>query len=426
MSAEAKPMGRFWHPFSSMGKVRDREVVFVAGSGCELRDREGRTYLDATAALWYCNVGYGRAEIAEAMAEQAARLHACSCFDLYASDRTLELADRLAGFSPVDDGVVFLTSGGSDSIDTAAKVIRRYWALTGRPEKVGIVSREGSYHGMHAYGTSLGGIASNRDGFGPLVGDTAVVPALDAGALAQQIDRVGADRTAAFIVEPVVGAGGVIPPPVGYLEQVARICAEREVMLIADEVVTGFGRTGRMFACERYGIRPDALVVAKGLTSGYLPLGAVVFSGRIAEPFWEDDAPMLRHGYTYSGHATACAAALANLDVLEREGLIERVAAMEDEFRGVLVELERLEEVSEVRTVGFTAGVQLAPEAVAAAPDLADRVVACSRSHGVITRRLGGDALHVSPAFVIEREQLRRIAATLADAIRHEAAVRAA
>jgi putrescine aminotransferase len=414
---------RFWHPFSNMRDVRDGEVVFVRGDGCELEDRDGNVYLDATAALWYCNVGYGRREIADAIGRQAAQLSSCTCFDLYASDRTLELADRVAGMAPVDDAVVFLTSGGSDSVDSAAKIAVRYWYERGKPEKTIIISREGSYHGMHAYGTSIAGIAANREHYGGLSGGTEIVPTMDAGALAETIDRIGADRVAAFFAEPIVGAGGVLPPPDGYLREVADICRKQDVLFVADEVVSGFGRSGRMFACERYGVRPDALILAKGITSGYLPLGAVVFSGRVAEPFWDaPDAPVLRHGYTYSGHATSCAAALANLDIVEREGLVERVAGLEPELRDALAPLGEHEHVSEVRSTGLVAGIQLDPQSVAAAPDLGPRVVARCRELGVITRMLAGNAVHVSPSFVIDRSKLDRIAEVVAEAITLETA----
>lgn len=419
------PQGRFWHPFSNMGKVDGNEVVFVRGEGCELTDRDGGTYLDAAAALWYCNVGYGRREIAEAMGAQAATLAACSCFDLYCSDTTLELAERVAEMAPVDGGVTFLTSGGSDSIETAAKIIRRHFAETGRPEKRVILSRERAYHGMHAYGTSLAGIEANRAGFEDLIPETLAVDGTDAGALAAEIDRLGPERVAAFFAEPMIGAGGVYPPPDGYLPEVAAICAERGVMLVADEVVSGFGRTGRTFACERYGIVPDALVLAKGMTSGYAPLGAVVFSGEIADPFFAPDSEiMLRHGYTYSGHATACAAGIANLDILEREGLVGRVAELEPVLAERLGALTELPAVSEVRTVGLTAAVQFAAEALDRDPDLAARAVVRSRELGVLTRVLAGGALHVSPPFVIEPEQIGRIAGTFGEAIEAESTSR--
>lgn len=402
---------------SNMGFTRDHEVVFVRGTGCELFDRDGHSYLDATASLWYCNVGHGRESIADAIRDQAARLAACSCFDVYASDRTLELADRLAEMAPVDDPRIFFTSGGSDSIETAAKVARRFWAELGTPEKTVVISREGAYHGLHAYGTSLTGIPSNRDGFGELVPDSALVPAMDPDSLRERIDGLEG-RAAAFVAEPVLGAGGIYPPDPDYLHDVARICADRDVLLIIDEVITGFGRTGRLFACERYGVRPDILVLAKGLTSGYLPLGAVVFAGRVAEPFWQPEADVwLRHGYTYSGHATACAAALANLDILEQEALVERVAALEEPFAATMQSLAELPEVSEVRTIGLLAGVQLSPDMCSTLPGVADGVVERCRARSVLTRRLAGDALQVSPPFVIEDNELERVSSAIRAAI---------
>lgn len=409
-------MTKFWHPFSNMSDTAGREVVFVRGKDCELFDREGNAYLDATASLWYCNVGHGRERIAEAMAIQAATLAACSCFDVYASDRTLELAERLAGMVPVDDAVVFFTSGGSDGIETAAKVVRRYWSEVGHPEKKVILARQGAYHGMHSYGTSLSGIQANRDFSGVLVHDAEVVPAMDPGALAEAIDRLEG-RAAAFFAEPVLGAGGVHPPPDGYLAQAFEVCQERGVLFVADEVITGFGRTGRMFASERFGVRPDVMVLAKGLTSGYVPLGAVAFSGRVADPFWRPGSNVfLRHGYTYSGHAVACAAGAANLDILEEENLVGRVAALEPKLAQALAPLEALPEVSEVRTIGVLAGIQAAPGVLSDDPDLLARVVTICRERGVLTRRLAGDALQVSPPFVITEEQIGQIARTVEEA----------
>jgi adenosylmethionine-8-amino-7-oxononanoate aminotransferase len=288
---------RFWHPFSRMGRVSREEVVLVRGDGCYVYDRHGARYLDLAAGLWYCAVGYGRTEIADAIHSQAQTLAACSCFGPYASDRTLELADRLAAMAPVEDAAVFFTSGGSDSVDTAAKVARRYWAEVGRPSKSIVVSRERSYHGMNAYGTSLGGIAANREHFGTLVPDAVTVSAMDPADLAATLDRLGPDTVAAFIVEPVLGAGGVHPPPAGYLTAVADICRSRDVLLILDEVITGFGRLGTMFGAERYGVQPDIVTCAKALTSGYLPLGAVLFAERVARPFFDRAGTTeLRHG----------------------------------------------------------------------------------------------------------------------------------
>jgi adenosylmethionine-8-amino-7-oxononanoate aminotransferase len=401
-----------------MRYTKDNRIVFVRGDGCELVDEDGNAYLDATASLWYCNVGHGREEIASAIGAQAAKLASCSCFDVYASDVTLELADRLSELSPLSDPAVFLTSGGSDSVDTAAKLARRYWAELGQPDKKFVLSREYAYHGTHAFGTSVAGIGANREHFGPLVEAVGTVPAMNSSALASAIDAIGAGYVAAFIAEPVIGAGGVYPPPPDYLAEVEAICAERETLLIADEVITGFGRTGRMFASERYHFQPDMVVLAKGLTSGYLPLGAVVCAERIAAPFWEGapEGP-LRHGYTYSGHATACAAAHANLDLLEAEGLVDRVAELEPRFAAQLRALLSRAAVAEVRSVGLMGGVQLDANWLAERGVSIGAVVSACRERGVLTRVLAGEVLQITPPFVIEPEELDHVVEVLDDVL---------
>jgi len=405
-----------------MSLSKDNEVIFVRGEGSTLWDRDGKEYIDAIAGLWYCNVGYGREKIADAVRDQVATLSSCMCFDVYASDRTIELADRVAGMAPVDGGKVFFTCGGSESIDTAAKVARRYWSALNKPEKHVMISREGAYHGLNAFGTSLAGIDSNKQGFGALVEGVAHVPAMDPAALANEIDRLDG-AAAAFFAEPVIGAGGVHPPPEDYLQEVAAICREREVLFAVDEVITGFGRLGTMFASERYGVRPDMLVVAKGLTSGYLPLSAVVFSERVAEPFWEgDDAPWLRHGYTFSGHASACAAGMANLDILEGEKLVDRVAKLEPKLPKITAPLAEMAEVSEVRTVGLLAGVQLSAEVLERDPAFTDKAIAGIRDRGVITRKMAGDGIQISPPFVIKEAELEQIVSVYAESIAEVAA----
>ena len=421
MSRDRNTPGHFWNPFADMRHTKDNRIVFVRGEGCELVDREGNVYLDATAALWYCNVGHGREEIASAIGTQAARLASCSCFDVYAADVTLELADRLSALSPLSDPAVFLTSGGSDSVDTAAKLARRYWAELGQPDKKFVLSRELAYHGTHAFGTSVAGITANREHFGPLVEAVGTVPAMNSSALASAIDAIGPGHVAAFIAEPVIGAGGVYPPPPDYLAEIGAICAERETLLIADEVITGFGRTGRMFASERYRFDPDMVVLAKGLTSGYLPLGAVVCAERIAAPFW-DGAPggPLRHGYTYSGHATACAAAQANLDLLEAEGLVDRVAELEPMFEAQLRALLSRAAVAEVRAVGLMGGVQLDVDWLAERSVSGASVVSACRERGVLTRVLAGEVLQITPPFVIEPEELDRVVEVLDDVLAGE------
>ncbi len=396
----------YWHPFANMAKVAGEELVIVRGRGCELVDREGRTYLDATAALWYCNIGYGRDEIAAAVERQLRELHAYSTFGAYANEPALTLAERLARLAPFEDGKVFFTSGGSDAVDTAAKLARRYWHSIGRPEKLALIGRRHAYHGMHAWGTSLGGIPANVEGLGTLVADVAHVEANSVEELAAAIEQLGPEHVAAFIGEPVLGAGGVIPPPEGYWTAVAELCQEHDVLLIADEVITGFGRLGRWFGCERFGFTPDLLVFAKGVTSGYMPLGGVVVGPRVQEPFWRGEGIWFRHGYTYSGHAAACAAGLANLDILERERLVERVAELEAVFAEKVHSLAEHPLVGETRAIGLVGAVELEAAELEREPELVERAVALAREHGVLTRSLRGSALHLSPPFIIEPEQI--------------------
>ncbi|MEO8208030.1 MAG: aminotransferase class III-fold pyridoxal phosphate-dependent enzyme [Chloroflexota bacterium] len=403
----------FWHGFADMHSVAGNEIVFTSGDGVMLTDTEGREVIDATAALWYCNVGMGRREIADAVADQLARLSSYSSFGAYTTDRSVELAGRLAALSPLGpQTVVFLGSGGSDAIDTAAKLARRYWDVLGRPEKRVIVAREHAYHGMHAWGTSLVGIPGMKAGYGgTFIDEVAQVGAMDVAALEELFETRGGE-IAAFIGEPVIGAGGVIPPADGYWAAVNDLCHRYDVLLVADEVITGFGRTGELWATTRYGIEPDMITFAKGVSSGYVPLGGVLVGERVRRPFWDDPVPgaVLRHGYTYSGHSGAAAAGLANLDILEREGLVARVKALEPFVAETFGALRGRPLVGEIRTVGMTGAVAVNPEALAKDPTIPDRLVAASYRNGVATRVLRGHALQFSPAFVITEQQITAIA----------------
>ncbi len=408
---------RFWHPFSNMATTAGNRVVFVSGEGTRIRDRDGNEYFDAAGGLWYNAVGHGRKRIAEAIAAQAETLAACSCFDLYAAEPALAVADRIAELAPIPDAKVFLTSGGSDSVDSAGKIIRRWFALRGEPERTVIIAREGAYHGMHAYGTSLAGIAGNHDGFGELVGDVEHITAFNAEALEERIRRLGANRVAAFFAEPVIGAGGVFPPPEGYLRAVREVCDRHGVLLVCDEVVTGVGRLGRWSASERFGVVPDLVLLAKILTSGYQPLGAVVVAPEVAAPFFEGEGAWLKHGYTYSGHATACAAALANLEIIEVEGLVDRVAELEPALPRLLGPLGSLDGVEEVRSIGLLAGVQLDAGWFEERGREPAEVPAALRERGQLTRLLACGALQFSPPFISSEEEIAAFAEAISDAV---------
>jgi putrescine---pyruvate transaminase len=400
-----------WHPFADMAAIRGGEFVISRGEGVWLYDEDGRRYLDGSASLWYCNVGHGRPEIAEAVAEQMRRLEAWSIFGSYATPPALELADALAERSSLEDAKVFFTTGGGDAIDTAAKLARLYWQVRGEPNRLHIISRTNGYHGTMAFGTSIGGMEAVRAGYGPLVPSTSQVEWNDAEALAAEIERLGAEQVAAFFIEPVIGAGGVFPPPSGYMERVAEICRDAGVLFVCDSVICGFGRLGSWFGYERFGIEPDVITFAKGVTSGYLPLGGVIVSGRVADPFWSEPGRITwRHGQTYAGHATVCAAALANIAIMEREGLVERGRELEAELYGTLAPLADHPLVGEVRGgIGMMTGIALDADALAADPALTLKASAAVREHGGVILRALGQALAVSPPLTLSSEEIRLI-----------------
>lgn len=404
-------MTRFWHPFAEMAAVAgDGELVITKGDGVHVWDEGGRRYLDVSGGLWYCNVGYGRQEIVDAVARQMAELPAYSAFGDIANRPALDLAERLAVLAPTPDSVTFFTSGGSDSVDTAVKLVRHYWQVRGQSTKSVIITRRGAYHGMHIAGTSLAGIDVNREGYGDLLPDVVAVDWDDPAALAKRIDDLGAKRVAAFFCEPVMGAAGIYPPPEGYLEEVRRICEERDVLFVADEVITGFGRLGGWFASTRFGLRPDLTLIAKGLTSGYLPMGGVLVAPRVAEPFWSQRGRTWRHGYTYSGHAAAAAAALVNLDIMEREDLPGRARETESALAAGLRPLADHPLVSEVRAgVGVLAAIQLGPDAVGRRPDLPGQVITALRRHGVVTRAIAVGVIQVSPSLIFADDHIREL-----------------
>ncbi|HEX2102981.1 MAG TPA: aspartate aminotransferase family protein [Solirubrobacteraceae bacterium] len=408
---------RLWHPFADMHTVRGAEMVIARGKGAYVWDDEGRRYLDATASLWNVNVGHGRDEIVEAAAAQMRTLASYSAFGAFANAPALRLAERLGELAPVDDARIFFGSGGGDAIDTAGKLARRYFAAVDRPERVHLISRTQGYHGTHGLGTSIGGIPANRADMGPLDPNASLVAHDSLEALDAEVERVGADRVAAVFVEPVVGAGGVHQPRPGYVEGVAELCARTGILFIVDAVINAFGRLGTWFAADRFGVRADMICFAKGVTSGYLPLGGVVVSGRVAEPFFERPGTMFRHGPTYSAHPTCCAAALANLDILRREDLLARGRELEDEIAGALRRLEGHELVGEVRAgIGALGAVAFAPDALTAHPDLPQRTFAEARARGVLVRPLG-DGVAISPPLVVTPDEVDHAAEVIGEAL---------
>jgi len=407
---------RLWHPFADMGSVRRGELVIERGEDVWVYDSSGRRYLDATASLWYAAVGHGRPEIAAAVAEQMARLEAYSAFGDFVTPPARELASTLTDLAPMPSRV-FLTSGGGEAIDTAAKLAVRYWYELGQTQRNILISRTAGYHGTNGFGTALGGIPANRHGFGPQV-HTIQVPHDSLEALEATIEETGAERIAAVFVEPVIGAGGLYPPVPGYIEGLAALCERTGVLMVADSVICGFGRLGTWFGIERWSVQPDMITFAKGITSGYLPLGGVIISERVAEPFWATaGGPMLRHGPTYSAHATCCAAALANISLLGRDGLLERGRELEQPLLDALLPLTGHAAVAEVRGgIGFLAAVELSHELLDLNAGAVAAVAHAAREQGVLVRALGR-AIAVSPPLTASTEHIGLIASALDEAL---------
>ncbi len=400
----------YWRPYADMGSVRHSELVLERGEDVWVWDTDGNRYLDATGGLWYSNVGHGRPEIRAAVSAQMERLEACSAFFDLANPPVLELADALVERAPMPSKV-FFGSGGSDGIDTAAKLARRYWWEVGQPDRTVLISRTAAYHGTHGFGTALGGIPSNRQGMGPLA-ETVQVRHDSLQEMEDAFTQVGAERVAAVFLEPVIGAGGVHPPAPGYIEGVAELCDRTGALLVIDAVICAFGRLGTWFGIERWNVEPSMIVFAKGVTSGYLPLGGVIISERIAEPFWrEPGGPIFRHGCTYAGHATCCAAALANLALLERDGLLERGREQEQALFDALAPLAADELVAEVRGgLGTMAAIELAPEVCERQPRAAGALALGARAAGIFVRP-GGTSIAVSPPLTAGPEHFEMIAA---------------
>lgn len=413
MTAPARTGPALWSAQAHMPSVLGRQLVITRGEANYVFTSEGQRLFDGTAGLWHANIGHGRAEMAEVAAEQMRTLETYHVFGRYLNDRAVELAERVSDLAPIDDAKVILNSGGSDSIDVALKLARRYWQLRGRHEKTIVLSRDLAYHGLHAYGTSVAGLDFNREGYGTdsLVPETARIDTADIDRVRAQVAEIGPDRIAAIIAEPIQGTGGVIPPTPGYLEGLQRIADEHDILFIADEVITGFGRTGAWFASERYGIRPDIITMAKGISSGYSAVGGIIVAPEVWEPFYADDAPMYRHGTTYSGHATSAALALKNLEIIERDGLLGRVRTLEGVLAHELAGIAADPRVAATRVAGFLGGIELRPE------HSAERVTDAMVEQGWIARPLRGNVVQISPPFTTTDAEVRGIVAAVGDAL---------
>jgi adenosylmethionine-8-amino-7-oxononanoate aminotransferase len=370
-----------WMHFTRHSTYDTHDVpTIVRGDGVHIWDSHGNRYLDGLAGLFVVQVGHGRTELAEAAAKQAAEL---AFFPLwsYAHPGAIDLAERVASYAPGDLNRVFFTTGGGEAVESAWKLAKQYFKLTGKPTKHKVISRAIAYHGTPQGALSITGLPSMKAPFEPLVPSTFRVPntnfyrapeqfqtgAADdeykfgqwaANRIAEAIEFEGPDTVAAVFLEPVQNSGGCFPPPPGYFERVREICDEYDVLLVSDEVICAFGRLGHMFAAERYGYQPDIITCAKGLTSGYSPLGAMVATDRLFEPFSKGDTSFA-HGYTFGGHPVSTAVAMANLDIFEREQLNEHVRETEGDFRATLEKLSDLPIVGDIRGDGYFYGIEL-------------------------------------------------------------------
>lgn len=389
----------FLHPFARPAAQPGEFVTLVRGEGAALFDRDGKRYVDGLASLWYCNVGHGRVTIADAVHAQMRRLETYSTFDIFTNEPAEQLCSELAALAPMPDVRVFLTSGGSESVDTAMKLARQAQTQAGHPERTVIISRMQSYHGVNYGGLSATGLPLNRAGFGELLTDVVQVPQHDLDAMGAACAQ-HAGRIAAIISEPVQGAGGVHPSKDGYLQGLRALADQHGAYLIFDEVICGFGRLGSWWGAQHYGVTPDLITFAKGVSSGYVPLGGVLVGPAVRAPLEADATFVLRHGYTYSGHASACAAGLANLDIIRSEGLVDRAGPIGERLSAGLHALHRAGKLAEVRGVGAVWGVGLYEGVNPAA------VRSTMMQHGAIVRPIPPSTLAFCPPLVISDDDI--------------------
>jgi len=394
------------HPFSVPGKDESDFINIVRAEGSTLYSETGKPYIDAMASLWYCQVGHGRHEIIDAVNQQMKTLTTYNTFDPFTNQPARDVADLVASKSSLPDGRVFLGSSGSEAVDTGLKIARLVQQQRGNTDSQILVRRDRGYHGTNFGGTSAQGIALNREGWGDLIPQFEQVDGDDIEEMATLFADKG-DRIAAVICEPVQGAGGIHPPTDGYLEGARRLCDQHGALLIFDEVITGFGRTGSWFASQTYGVTPDLMLFAKGVTSGYLPLSGVVVSRAVADEL-EGTEAVLRTGYTYSGHPSVCAAGIANINLIESDGLVERASHIGEQFEKGFRALVGDGMAESYRGVGAVWALELGRDAVPVNRELLD--------NGIIVRGVG-TALLMCPPLVITDEEIGQVIEAFAAAI---------
>ena len=438
-STPATDLGAYWMPFTANRHFKEKPRMLARASGMYYETPEGRRILDGVAGLWCVNAGHGRREITEAVSRQLAEMDYAPPFQM-GHPAAFELANALVRIAPEGLGHVFFTNSGSESVDTALKIALGYHRVKGDAARTRLLGRERGYHGVGFGGISVGGMVANRKAW-----PTAMIPGVDhlrhthdlarnafsrgipahGAEFADDLERLvalhDASTIAAVIVEPIAGSTGVVLPPVGYLKRLREICDRHGILLIFDEVITGFGRTGSPFGAQEFGVTPDIITCAKGLTNGAVPMGAVLVSNRIYDAFMQGPpgAIELFHGYTYSAHPIACAAGLATLDIYQREGLLTRAKQMAPAFEKAGHELRDLPHVIDIRNYGLVAGIEVEPIAGSPGKRAFEIYLKCFE-RGLLIRTTG-DIIALSPALIIEQSHIDELFGVLSQVLREAA-----
>src|SRR6201996_441000 len=426
----------FWMPFTANRQFKSNPRLLARADGMNYWTADGREVMDGVSGLWCVNAGHGRREITEAVTKQLGTMEFAPAFQM-GHPIAFELANRLSAVAPTGLDRIFFTTSGSESVDTALKIAIAYHRARGNGQRTRFIGREKGYHGVGFGGTSVGGIVNNRKFFGP-----ALLPHVDhlghtldiehnaysrglpqwGAHLANELERLvalhDASTIAAVIVEPISGSAGVVLPPVGYLKRLREICDRHDILLIFDEVITGFGRVGKPFAAQAFDVTPDLMTTAKGLTNGALPMGAVFSQRKIYDAFMQgpENTIELFHGYTYSAHPVSCAAALATLDIYEKEGLLSRAGALSGIWENAVHSLRGLPHVIDIRNYGLIGAVELEPRHGKAGARGFDVFLKCFE-RGVMVRQTG-DTIAMAPPLIIEQKQIERLVETLGTVIR--------
>ncbi|MGE5115919.1 MAG: aspartate aminotransferase family protein [Betaproteobacteria bacterium] len=433
-----RDLDAYWMPFTAERQFKKAPRLFARSSGMHFWTPEGRQILDAAAGLWCVNAGHNRPKIVEAIARQAAELDFAPPFNM-GHPMAFELAERLVKITPPGLSKVFYTNSGSESVETALKMAIAYHRARGEGSRTRLIGRERGYHGVNFGGISVGGIVSNRKMFGTLLAGVDHIrhthdPARNAFTvgqpehgveLADDLERLvalhDASTIAAVIVEPIAGSTGVLMPPKGYLERLRAICDKHGILLIFDEVITGFGRTGAPFAAQRFGVTPDLMTVAKGITNGAVPMGAVFAQQFIHDAFMNGPEHLIEffHGYTYSAHPLACAAAIGTLDTYQEEGLLTRGKDLEGYFADAVHSLKGLPNVIDIRSLGLVGGIELAP--IANDPGKRGFAVFLDAWDKGLFMRTTGDTIALSPPLITEKSHIDQMLGTIADCLKRAA-----